>query len=166
MPSDILFPIKVVFPRQEDYQLPGGTGGEWEPFVEVTDALRGQFVRQVEEIRAFFEPAFESYQGVPAVAKVKLRQQAVAKTYRPYELFNDDTCPIIGSNKLGELYVSVQPTGLNRLSQRAQSGHSRKLEAHLSTVERIRPYAPEDVLGSKPNASFTASTAESIAARG
>jgi hypothetical protein len=156
MPSDILLPIKVVFPRQGDYQLPGGTGGEWEPFVEVTDAFRGQFVRQVEEIRAFFEPAFESYQGVPAVAKVKLRQQAVAKTYRPYDLFNDDTCPIIGSNKLGELYVSVQPTGLDRLSQRAQSGHSRKLEAHLSTVERIRPYAPEDVLGSKPIQSLQA----------
>jgi serine protease AprX len=100
----------------------------------------------VKKVRDHFAPAFAKWKDVPAVAKVGLKQLAIAKSHRPNELFNLDTCPIIGGNQLGELYVSVRPQGLDALIERLGTGKSEKAISNISTLETIRPYTANDAL--------------------
>ena len=141
-------PIKVVFPRKEDYKAPPPPGGSTKVFGIVDDALRASFATEVREVQRHFEAAFTQSKNVPAVAKVTLKPEAVAKSHRPSELFNSDTCPIIGGNKLGELYISVEPKGLDALASKIEQGESQKVEASISTLKAILPFTMEDVLGS------------------
>src|SRR5262245_7537406 len=118
MNRDDLLPIKVVVPSdQRDYrpQRPGG-GGPTE-FVTVDHALREALNNQVDGVAEYFGQAFRLTSDIPAVATLKLRPEAIAKTHRPTDLFSPDTCPIIGGNDAGELYISVRPQGLARLNR-------------------------------------------------
>ncbi len=160
MPTEKLLPIKVVFPRKTDYVSPPPGGGNWDPFTPVTDELRSEFSGQVAQLQQYFQNAFAEEPNVPAVAKVQLRSEAVAKTYRPTDLFNSDTCPIIGSNKLGELYVSVQPQGLKVLNDKIEHSQTKKTIAHLSTLNKITPYSANDALGSRSAAELRKDSAK------
>src|SRR5437016_2249378 len=91
-----LLPIKVVFPHERDYRSPPSGGGDLRLFGPVTDDVRNNLVGQVAAVGNFFALSFKSMPEVAAVARVKLKAEAVAKTHRPYDLFNPDTCPIIG----------------------------------------------------------------------
>ncbi len=141
-------PIKVVFPRKEDFKAPPPPRGSTTIFGVVDANLRAMFAKEVAGVERHFQAAFSATKDVPAVAKVTLKPEAVAKSHRPSELFNPDTCPIIGGNKLGELYISVQPKGLESLQSKIQLGTSEKLQASISTLRSIQPFTAEDVLGS------------------
>src|SRR5438093_31587 len=108
--------IKVVDPSDGDYQRRPGGGGDREPFVPVTDELRAALAGQVDGVAAQVAAQVAPVRVVPSVARVILRPEAVAKSHRPHTIFNDDTCPIIGGSRLGELHVTADPTGLSRVS--------------------------------------------------
>jgi serine protease AprX len=149
MDPDKLLPIKVVFPREDvDYQLPDHGGGTFRVFGQVNREVRNKRIDEVERIAVHFGPQFRIWKGAPAVAKVMLKEKAVAKTHRPTRLFREDTCPIIGANRLGELYVSVQSTGLTRLAQEIRHDDTLEGIANISTLKKIEPYTPADVTGS------------------
>lgn len=147
MDPNQLLPIKVVFPRPEDFRAPPPGGGAAKIFGPVDAAVRATFATEVRDVARHFDRAFQAPQKLPAVAKVTLKPEAVAKSHRPTELFNPDTCPIIGGNKLGELYVSVEPRGLDRLAQQIEKGTSKHVEANISTLKAIKPYDKQDVFG-------------------
>lgn len=158
MTEGSLLPIKVVIPRDGDYRWPSAGGGELKFFGVVTDAMRQDFVRQADSLAAFFAKSFDAQPSVPAVARVRLKQEAVAKSHRPTDLFNDDTCPIIGGGALGELFVSVQPQGLAKLADRIRTGAARTTEAHLSALADIRPYTADDALKLEEAAEMSAAS--------
>ena len=80
------------------------------------------------------------------MARVILKEKALAKSHRPRHLFNRDTCPFIGSELFGNMLVSVRATGLGRLERAIQSTTG-DITADLSTISRIEPYNAEDAAG-------------------
>lgn len=137
-----LLPIKVVFPTKTDYVRPVRTGRLFEPLRPVTPAFRRRLHNNVRNTRNAFAAAFKESTEIPAIASVTLRPDALAKSYRPSEIFNSVTAPIIGSRRNGELLVSVTERGLSQID-REIDGQTQRSVAHLSTIRRIAPYRPE-----------------------
>ncbi len=130
-------------------RLPKAGGGGGEPLVEVTPELRVLLSGQVHGVRTFAERWFRQHPDVPAVAKVLLREKALAKSHRPNSVFTARSCPIIGVRDLGELLVEVTPDGLSELEKTVARGRSKTQLHHLSTIESILPYTEEDVVSTR-----------------
>lgn len=139
-------PIKIVLPRDSEFQRPEGGGGGTKIFGEVTPEMRDALDYQVGEVDAFFRETFRR-SSLPAVARVTLKPKALAKSHRPTDLFDERTCPIIGIGGFGELYVSARPAGLQSLSYRLKHLGTQKGIANISTINEILPYKPDDVFG-------------------
>ena len=147
MNLDGLLPIKVVFPKKDrDYRPNNPGGGSSTEFVPVTRDLRESLNEQVKGVAEYFNQAFRLSADVPAVARVRLRPQAIAKSHRPTDLFTPDTCPIIGGNDAGELFVSVRPRGLARLNAAIDENETDYMKANISTIQEIEPYRSDDAL--------------------
>ena len=82
------------------------------------------------------------YPAVPGVARITLRGEAKAKSYRPSLIFNETTCPVIGGGAAGELFVSASQMGLRRVESQFSST-AQGATAHISTIERIEPFVAE-----------------------
>lgn len=149
MPDRPLLPIKVVLPAEGDVSHPEGAGGSRKQFGEVTPEVRDTLVDQIRSLEIFFSPSFSARPDVPAVGRVVLKRKALAKSHRPSSLLTDQTCPVIGTGKFGDLFVSVQPEGVRRLAQRVATSDSKAGRANISVIDRVEPYTPEDVLGSR-----------------
>ncbi len=137
-----LSPIKVVLPSNDDFRDPGTPGRTFAPLCVVDQAYRQKFAAEVNAVRQEFAAALAD--GLPAVAKAILKNEAQSKSYRPNEILNPDTCPIIGVGSAGELYASVTPEGLARLENMIASAASQKAIAHLSTLNAITPFSAND----------------------
>jgi hypothetical protein len=112
----------------------------------------GKCRSSVNRVKNYFKQSLDTYPDIPAVARVELRQEAVAKSHRPTDLFNDDTCPIIGGDQAGELFVSVNNKGLDNLKEEISRGRTRDLKANISALQKILPFRRKDVLESRcPN---------------
>jgi serine protease AprX len=135
-------PLKVVPVLKTDIVPPNGGGGPSKIFREVDQAFRGEVASKVIGIRDHFADAFRAFPTVPAVARVRVRKDAVAKSHRPYKLFNDLTCPIIAAEGLDHLLVSVTSAGLERLAIEVESAVSQKAIANLSTLEDLFAFEP------------------------
>ncbi len=140
MRRDIIRPLQRVLPEERDYRPKHGGGkteihGDWE-------VSRSTLLAGVDLAIQEFRSSFESNPTLPAVARVVLKEAAIAKSHRPTQLFDERTCPLIGSQSLGEIYVSASPAGLRRLKERAHDAISNKLRANLSTIERFEPVLP------------------------
>ncbi|HEY3417205.1 MAG TPA: peptidase S8, partial [Armatimonadota bacterium] len=143
MPDIIRLPLKVVPAFDTDFVRPEGGGGEPKVFVEVTNDYRNELEHQIIEVRDHFLASFAEFPGVPAVAKVKVRNDAIAKSHRPTRIFSTGTCPIIGAEGLGQLLVSVTPVGIEKLARVVKRDHTIKGIANISTLESIEAYTPE-----------------------
>lgn len=149
--ADTLLPLKVVIARKDtDYRVDPSQGGSKKVFEPVTQAIRAKFVSQVASLQSAFVDEFKAYPSIPAVAKIELRSEAIAKSHRPTLIFNPDTCPIIGVDHPGELLVSVSPDGLNSLSRELMQGSSKTHIANISTLKALLPFRSEDALVGEP----------------
>jgi serine protease AprX len=147
MAKDRHLPIKIVFSNAQDFVADDPGGAPRKVFGEVNDEVRQSLGAKVDAAKRHFSSTFVTTQGLPAVVKITLKKEAVAKSHRPTDVFNSGTCPIIGGGKLGELYVGASPLGLNRLEHAILSGTTKGEIASISTVEDIQPYTQNDVLG-------------------
>lgn len=137
-------PIKSVHSADADFYTPGTRGGGSKLFGDVTMQLRLELADQVGKVSDQFASVFSASPGVPAVAKVRLKEEALAKTHRPTRLFADDTCPIIGVQSFGELLTSVTPRGLQNLEHRIKTDKTKAGECSISSVLKIEPYTEVD----------------------
>ena len=135
-------PLKVVPALETDFYHPEAGGGPKKIFGEVSREFRERLSAQVIEIRDQFAPSFKEFPSVPAVARARVREDAVAKSHRPTTIFTTNTCPIIGAEGLGDLLVRVTPTGLERLAKRIEISTSHQAVANLSTLKSLEPYRP------------------------
>jgi len=97
-------------------------------------------------VESYFDTWFVESPGIPAVARVVLKKEALAKSHRPSALFAA-SCPILGCRKLGELLISVTRAGLRNLSQRVRTDKGRAAEADISTIDAIEPFTADDAIG-------------------
>ena len=144
-------PLKVVPQLERDYYKPDGGGGPKKIFGEVTSELRDALVLQVNSINEYFSQSFTENPDLPAVACLKIKPDAIAKSHRPISLFSAQTCPIIGAEGLGELLISVTPQGLSNLNTKIASGKTKQIVANISTLVSLSPFLPDisnDVFGS------------------
>lgn len=115
-------PILVIKPTTKDYRPTSGGGGESKVFGNgASKARRRVLAKQTDNTLYFFEEEFNRWPDLPAVAKVTLKKEALAKSHRPTALFTNSTCPIIGTMGFGELLISVTPTGLSQLKNKILS---------------------------------------------
>jgi serine protease AprX len=141
-------PIKIIIPQDSDHSAPLGGGGPARVFGEDIDQMRNVLAGQIGEVRECFSQTLCQPDGPPAVARVVLKKEALAKSHRPYDLFSQDTCPIIGGEGFGHMLVSVSAAGLDQLEEKVLRGPTTKLKANISTVEQIIPYTAADAVGS------------------
>lgn len=137
-----LLPLKVVPPLQRDFYKPQTGGGAKKVFAPVNPEFRGMLAAQIIDVRDHFVTAFKEFPDVPAVARAKVRPDAVAKSHRPTTLLSPKTCPIIGAEGLGELLLSVTPKGLENLARRIETDNSQDAIANLSTLQSFEAYHP------------------------
>jgi serine protease AprX len=135
-------PLKVVPTLDKDFYYPESGGGPKKVFTSVTPEFRQRLSSQVIDIRDHFGKTFREFPKVPAVARVRVREDAVAKSHRPTEVFTAATCPIIGAEGLGDLLVSVTNVGLENLARKIETNRTKQTVANLSTLESLEAYAP------------------------
>jgi serine protease AprX len=135
-------PLKVVPPLERDFYRPHVGGGAKKIFTPVDAEFRAMLSSQVIEIRDHFVAAFKAFPTVPAVARAKVRSDAIAKSHRPLKVLSTKTCPIIGAEGLGELLLSVTPRGLENLARAIETDRTQVGIANLSTLESFEAYQP------------------------
>ena len=133
-------PIKLILPKQGIERKVSCGGGSTEPFRPVDADYRQRLSNQVSAIKNAIVPQMADAGAAPI--RVKLVQQALAKSHRPQELFSADSCPIIGAGRLGELFVKATAKGLDMLSARIKSNKTIQITKELSCVEAIEPVTP------------------------
>lgn len=132
--------IKVIMPKQgSERRVPGG-GSLPKPFRPVDADYRGRLSKQVSAIQKAVSSQIKTA-GVAPV-RVTLISKATAKSHRPQHLFSEQTCPIIGSGRLGELFLKATPRGLGNLVDTIESNDSDRIMKELSCVEAIEPITP------------------------
>jgi hypothetical protein len=133
-------PIKVILPRQgAEKKNPGGSGKS-EPFRVVDEKYRSSLSNQVLAIRNTHISQIKRTGAIPI--RVKLISQATAKSHRPENLFSDQTCPIVGVGKMGELFLKATENGLDYLNNLIRENQSPYLVKELSCIESIEPITP------------------------
>lgn len=134
-------PIKVVFTSQDDLIVPEANGGKRKIFDEdkLSPELKKAFVAQVHDISKAFSDVLSPSLNLPAVARVSLKKNALAKSHRPTELFSEETCPIIGCEDFGSLLIRVSKAGLVKLLGKfAKNTHA--VNAAISTLVSMEPF--------------------------
>ena len=97
-------PIKLIMPKQgTERRVPGG-GTPPKPFREVDAQYRKGLSNQVTAIQEALASQLAVTRTAPV--RVKVLAKAAAKSHRPETLFSEDTCPIVGAGRLGELFIN------------------------------------------------------------
>jgi serine protease AprX len=135
-------PIKLILPNQGKEKKVQAGGPPPKPFRTVNASYRGRLVKQVSAILDAVAPQLKISGCAAAPVRVKLITKATAKSHRPEELFSENTCPIIGAGKLGELFLKATPQGLIKLAKKIELNASKQIEKELSCIESIEPLTP------------------------
>lgn len=131
--DDLRYSALIVAPHVEDYRLHNSGGGDVRIFGDV-EVSRENLLKSCEVIKARLDEAAQGTQSI-GIARLKLREDAMAKSHRPREAFTEETCQVIGDlGEAGELLVLVSPPKLDRLSQKVRSLGQRG-SAHLTSIE-------------------------------
>ena len=133
-------PIKLIMPKQYTERRITAGGAPPVPFRPVDARYRNHLSKQVSAIRSAIVPQIRTTGAAPV--RVKLISKAAAKSHRPDHLFSPDSCPIIGSGRLGELFVKATAHGLDVLTRTIEGNESDRMTKELSCVESIEPVTP------------------------
>ena len=129
-------PIKMILPRDKDI-LPNTGGGEPKFFGEVTENMQRDICNKFENLLSFYEDVFQENENVPAVGKVIVKQEAIAKSHKPEDLCR--CCPIIGTEDLNEIYIKVDKESLKKTVELVKNPPSIKFRANMTAVLDIKP---------------------------
>ena len=102
--KDKNLPIKLVLQKSSDIQKNQG-GGSTKVFGDVTQELQDNISAKFEEILDFYEDIFRENELIPAVGKITVKPEAIAKSHKPNDLCR--CCPIIGGEDLNQIYIKV-----------------------------------------------------------
>jgi len=133
-------PIKLVMPKQgTEKKVPAG-GGPSEPFRVVDSSFRDSLSRQITGIEGALAPQIAKLGAAPI--RVKLIPQACAKSHRPKNLFSDDSCPVIGAGRLGELFLEATTEGLRNLKEKIETNDKEYMIKEISCLESMEVVTP------------------------
>ena len=136
-------PILVVMEKESDYR-PNIPGGGLKFFGEMTKELQTKVCRELEMVQDYYKKVFDENEKIPAVGKVIMKDEAIAKSHKPRDFLR--YCPIIGNGDLNEIYVKITRTGIDKTIELVQNPGSEKVKANLTAIKEIIPIHPESVI--------------------
>lgn len=139
--SERNLPIKVVMQKSTDTQK-NPPGGDMKFFGEVTKELQSDIINKFESVLSFYEDVFKENEFVPAVGKITVKQEAIAKSHKPNDLCRN--CPIIGSEDLDEIYIKVTKKAIEETVSLLQNPPSKKFRANMTAISDIQPITAEE----------------------
>lgn len=134
--SENNLPIKLVLPKTTDV-VPNTSGGNLKFFGEVTPELKKDITDKFESLLSFYSNVFDENETIPAVGKITVKPEAIAKSYKPSDLCRD--CPIIGSEDLDEIYIKVNRKNIQDTIKMVQNPPSQKFQANMTAIVDIQP---------------------------
>lgn len=134
-------PIKLIMQRGSDSKKnTPGRGPKF--FSDVTPELKANIIRGFEEIKEYYANVFEENALVPAVGKVVVRPEAIAKSHKPNDLCRK--CPIIGSEDLGEIYIRVTAKSIDETIGLVANPTSKNIQANMTAILSVEPVVAEE----------------------
>lgn len=134
-------PIKLVIPKIDD-MVPNTGGGKLKFFGEVTSELKKDINDKFETLLSFYADVFNENEKVPAVVKIIVKPEAIAKSYKPSALCKN--CPIIGGEDLNEIYIKVDRKKIQDTIKLVNNPPSEKFKANMTVVADIQPITPKE----------------------
>lgn len=139
--SDWNLPIKVVIPRSND-TVKNPPGGKIVFFGEVTNDLKRKIEEKFVNVLEYYDDVFKENAKMPAVGKITVKKEAIAKSYTPKDLCR--YLPIIGSEELDEVYIKLTKSGIKKTIDIVNNPTSEKIKANLTTISNIEPITIND----------------------
>lgn len=136
-------PIHVVVPRETDYSA-NTAGGSQKPLCDYTEELRSGIELQCVKLNDSLSDYFKTYPTTPCIAKVVMKEKAIAKSHKPTAVFKAETCPIVGAEKLNEVLIKVTPKGMQHLINTVKSASTKAVRNNLTKIEKIIPYEVDE----------------------
>ena len=134
-------PIKLIMQRGSDSKK-NRSGGSLKFFCDVTPELKTGIIRGFEGIKEYYADVFRENALVPAVGKIVVRPEAIAKSHKPNDLCRK--CPIIGSEDLGEIYIKVTSKSIDETIGLVANPPSRNIQANMTAVLSVDPVVAEE----------------------
>ena len=139
-PARERLPIKLIMPKQGTERRISGGGSPPKPFRDVDQEYRQRLSNQVAAIQDAIAPQLKQTKVAPV--RVKVIAKAAAKSHRPKRLFSDQSCPIIGRGRIGELFIKATSRGLAELAKMIEQNTSEHIVKELSCIESIEVVTP------------------------
>lgn len=139
--SENNLPIKLVLPKTSDI-VPNTGGGQLKFFGEVTPQLKREITDKFETLLSFYSDVFNENESIPAVGKITVKSEAIAKSHKPSDLCRN--CPIIGSEELNEIYIKVNRKNIQETIKMVKNPPSKKFQANMTAIVDIQPIKPEE----------------------
>lgn len=134
-------PVVVLPAQRGEYAPKRGGGGVPQPLVPVNRVLRSNLVNQliaVQQVTVEDRPG--ASQGVPLA--IRVREQALAKTKRPYQMLADaDLMPVAGESR-GEMISRATPENTAALADLISTRTTKLDTFAISTFESFRVFDP------------------------
>ena len=134
-------PIKIVLQKAEDI-FPNHGGGESKFFGEVTPQVQREMSDKFESLLEFYGGVFEENENIPAVGKITVKPEAIAKSHKPDALCRN--CPIIGTEDLNEIYIKVKRKSIQETIKLIKNPPSVKFRANMTAVSDIQPVKTDE----------------------
>ena len=134
-------PIKLVMQKAEDTKS-NDPGGKVTFFGEVTNELQTAIVGKFEQVLKFYQDVFNESEFVPAVGRITVKPEAIAKSHKPNDLCRK--CTIIGSENLGEIFIKVSAKSIQDTIKLVRNPPSKKFRANLTAVDDISPITSDE----------------------
>lgn len=138
-------PIKIVLQKAEDI-FPNHGGGGAKFFGEVTPQLQMEITNKFESLLEFYDDVFKENENVPAIGKVTVKPEAIAKSHKPDDLCRN--CPIIGTEDLNEIYIKVKRKSIQDTIKLIKNPPSIKFRANMTAVSDIQPIKADEKISS------------------
>ena len=143
--SENNLPIKLVLQKTTDIMKNTG-GGEMKFFGDVTPQLKDEIIDKFEFLLSFYEDVFLEGENIPAIEKITVKPEAIAKSHKPSDLCRN--CPIIGSEDLNEIYIKISKKAVQETIALVKNPPSQKFKANMTAISDIQPIRPEEKISS------------------
>lgn len=127
-------PILLLPYQPHEFVRKTGGGSQKPPIVEITADLRSELSGQLERL-ADHAKSSGATRTDPLPVKIKLREQALAKSNRPYAFLAQAALPAVAAGRPGELIVEGTADRLQNLSSLIRTSDSKKDLYDISTFE-------------------------------
>ncbi len=139
--SEKNLPIKLIMQKTEDIKKNLG-GSKPHFFGDVTNALQIAVENMLDNVSDYYSKVFEENARVPAVGKITVKPEAIAKSHKP-----NDFCrnfPIIGCKDMGEILIKVTSFSIRETVKLVKNPPSEKFKANLTAINNITPVTAKD----------------------